>query len=144
MVREPSNFDMSLFSPEEIQQIQQKLLLSPGDRPSLNDPMVPSDIESLLSASSYPLPDSLTISHLGQEEQFPPGYLLENPSNEEIDRATQSQSIPKQSQEQSRCRANSKNYSSKKRNRGRPRKSMSGSTNKDPEEVCGSSLFIIT
>lgn len=137
MARESSDSDLPLFSPEEIQQIQQKLLLSPGDRPSLNDPMASSNISSLLSASSYPLPEPLVIPQMNREEQFPAGGLLETPSSEEIDRATQSQSNPKQSQKQRHSRANSADQSSKKRNRGRPRKTTSGPTSKDPEEVCG-------
>lgn len=128
------NADAPLLSWEEI---QQKLLLSPDDRPSMRESTASEGIDSLLSASSYPLPEPLVPQGSSQHQEAPlyGGFFIETPSSQgEVNRTTGLRSTPESTQELPHSESSS--ASSLPRKRGRPRKNAADLLDEDPEEVC--------
>ncbi|KAE8356399.1 hypothetical protein BDV28DRAFT_110575 [Aspergillus coremiiformis] len=125
-------------------EIYQKVMLSPRFRPSLVDSsFATAQLTSLLSASSYPIPEPFYPQGQFQPEpysQFPVsgGFLLPNPSTngESIlngDQWIQSNDT-QNAQKTTKRHPNESNGTSTSKKRGRPRKTMDGRMDEDPEE----------
>lgn len=131
-VEEFLNTDTPFLSWEDL---QQKLLLPPQDRPSMRESTASNNIESLLSASSYPMPE--TSIPQGDERQEAPlygGFFIETPSSQDdLDRSIQSTSTPEA--RDARCQSELSMSSISPRKRGRSRKDAADVLDEDPEEV---------
>lgn len=135
-------------------EVYQKLLLSPRTRPSFVDsPLNSSNLTSLLSASSYPVPESFyppgpRVSDPYAQVPLYGGYHLDGPSRQtvlphELPRPQRIQSGPTPLSESvepqrkpKRQRTNASAAEASARKRGRPRKNLEGQLGEDPEEVC--------
>ncbi|PLB47447.1 hypothetical protein P170DRAFT_439105 [Aspergillus steynii IBT 23096] len=133
-------------------EVYQKLLLSPRNRPSIVDgPLNTTNLNSLLSASSYPVPESFYPP--GQRVPDPyaqvplyGGYNLDGPPRQaalarDIPRIKRIPSDPTPPPEPTeppkkpkRQRTNATATEASARKRGRPRKNLEGQLGEDPEE----------
>lgn len=127
------NTDTPFLSWEDL---QQKLLLPPQDRPSMREPTASNSIESLLSASSYPVPEmSIPQNHQRQEVPLYGGFFIGTPSSQNgLDQSVQSISTPVTGHARRRSESITSNYFPRKR--GRPRKDVADVLDEDSEEVC--------
>lgn len=102
----------------------------------MRGPTASNSIESLLSASSYPVPEtSIAQDYQRQEAPLYGGFSIETPSSQnEIDQSVQSISTPVTRHSRRRSESIASSYSPRKR--GRPRKDVADVLDEDPEEVC--------
>lgn len=92
-------------------------------------------LESLLSASSYPMPEtSIPRDNQRQEAPLYGGFFIETPSSQDdLDQSTQFISIPETRDSRRQNELSTSNFSPRKR--GRPRKDATDVLDEDPEEV---------
>ncbi|KAE8386104.1 hypothetical protein BDV23DRAFT_187577 [Aspergillus alliaceus] len=129
-------------------EVYQKVLLSPRYRPSLVDSsFATSQLTSLLSASSYPIPEPFYPQGQFQPDGYsslavPNGILLPGPSKDgerimNMHRQAQSNDTQAQTENAQKTTKRQSNDSTGKttlKKRGRPRKSMDSRMGEDPEE----------
>ncbi|KAF7585966.1 hypothetical protein BBP40_009757 [Aspergillus hancockii] len=140
----PGDPDATLLPWDEI---YQKVLLSPRFRPSLVEgSFATSQLTSLLSASSYPIPEPYYPQGQFQPGSYSPpapvsdGFLLQGPTPVEerimdLDRRTQLNNAQSQTAQKPAKRQQSEsNGTASSKKRGRPRKTMDGRMGEDPEE----------
>ncbi|KAH8433388.1 bZIP transcription factor [Aspergillus melleus] len=134
-------------------EVYQKLLLSPRHRPSFVDgPLVTSNLTSLLSASSYPVPESF----YAQGQRVPDPYAqVPLYGNYQLDNQARQTPVPREipaprrilsdptpppepnelpKKKPKRQRTETTTTEASARKRGRPRKNMEGQLGEDPEE----------
>lgn len=129
-------------------EVYRKIMLSP--RPSLSydaNPLANSNIDTVLSASSYPFPEPSDLENQsrGSSLQLYGGILVDQEKRDSSRSIHFGQDLVEQTQSQALIKANkssqsltpTKKESSKKR--GRPRKAAGGATTETPDEVRTSS-----
>ncbi|RYP54408.1 hypothetical protein DL768_000825 [Monosporascus sp. mg162] len=126
----------SAMSPLSWWEGQQRLLLFPYNRPSLQDLSTTSDLDALLSMSSYPVPEPFMPQPRSEEQGQLPlygGLLPEKfPDDQQTDQTIASRFVMQRPPERRRSDLSTIRSSFKKR--GRPRKAHNGAMGETTEE----------